>query len=182
MGSNPTAATINYEKDRNEMHQVEVLNATYMPLRSTTLARAIHLIREGEAVIEQSDPFTLIRSVSFEIEKPLVIRLLKFRNIPITYAEAHWSNQGVLERDNYTCAYCGDYFPDKSKVNVDHIIPRAQGGPNTWMNTICACISCNSKKRNRTPQQANMPLRYQPTVVMGVRFNSGKTHKKKKKR
>lgn len=171
----------NYQRDRR-MSQVEVLNATYMPLRSTGLARAIALVRKGEAVVEQSDPHILIRAQNFEIEKPLVIRLVKYRSIPIKYTEAHWSNQGVLERDNYTCAYCGDYFPDRSKVNVDHIVPRSQNGKNTWLNTICSCIPCNSRKRNRTPEQANMPLLYQPTVVMSQKFDSGKKYKKKKKK
>lgn len=164
------------------MSQVEVLNATYMPLRATTLARAISLIRRGEAVVEKSDPLILIRSAEFQIEKPIAIRLIKYRNIPTRYVEACWSNQGVLERDNYTCAYCGDYFSDKKKVNVDHILPKSQGGGNTWMNTICACIPCNSKKRDRTPEQANMPLLYYPTPVMGVRYDSGKKHKKKSKK
>lgn len=164
------------------MSQVEVLNATYMPLRATSLSRAIDLIRKGEAVVEKSDPLIRIRAQSFEIEKPTVIRLVKYRNVPTKYAEAHWSNQGVLERDNYTCAYCGDYFPDRSKVNVDHIKPRAQGGQNSWLNTICSCIPCNSRKRNRTPEQANMPLIFQPTVVMSMRFDSGKKYKKKNKK
>lgn len=164
------------------MSQVEVLNATYMPLRSTGLARAIALVRKGEAVVEQSDPLILIRAQNFEIEKPLVIRLIRYRNIPTEYCEAGWSNQGVLERDNYTCAYCGDFFQDRKKVNVDHINPKSQGGKDTWLNTICSCIPCNSKKRNRTPEQAKMPLLFQPTIVMCIKFNSGKTHKKKKKK
>lgn len=163
------------------MSQVEVLNASYMPLSPTTLARAVHMISEGEAVVEKSDPTQLIRSQKFEIEKPVSIRLIAFRKIPVVYAEAYWTREGVLERDNYTCAYCGDYFVDRLKINVDHIIPQSQGGPNTWLNTICACVPCNSKKRDRTPEEASMPLLYDPTVVMRNYYNSNKKHKKKKK-
>lgn len=161
------------------MSQVEVLNASYMPLSPTTLARAVHMISEGEAVVEKSDPNKLVRSQNFEIEHPISIRLLAYRKIPIVYAEAHWSREGVLERDNYTCAYCGDYFSDRSKLNVDHIVPQSQNGPDSWMNTICSCIQCNSTKRDRTPEEANMPLLYDPTVVMKNYYHSNKKHKKK---
>jgi hypothetical protein len=51
----------------------------------------------------------------------------------------------VLERDNYTCQYCGAYAPDVVLV-VDHIIAVALGGSNDLDNLITACETCNQGK------------------------------------
>ena len=40
----------------------------------------------------------------------------------------------------------------------DHVLPLSKGGRDTWENVVTACFHCNSRKGNRTPQQANMPL------------------------
>lgn len=45
------------------------------------------------------------------------------------------------------------------KLAQDHVIPVAQGGPYTADNIVPCCISCNSKKKDRTPEQAGMKLR-----------------------
>ena len=45
---------------------------------------------------------------------------------------------------------------------MDHVVPRAQGGTTRWDNIVVACIPCNSKKADRTPAQAKMPLAHKP--------------------
>ena len=35
---------------------------------------------------------------------------------------------------------------------------RSKGGADVWENVVTACFHCNSRKSNRTPQQAGMPL------------------------
>lgn len=47
----------------------------------------------------------------------------------------------ILERDSYTCHYCGNYGD-----TVDHIIPKSKGGITTPKNCICACNDCNIEK------------------------------------
>ncbi len=72
-----------------------------------------------------------------------------------------WTKRGVLKRDAHTCGYCGE-----RAATVDHIVPLSKGGRNTWTNTVAACHTCNSRKANRTPGEAGMPLRakaYAPT-------------------
>lgn len=60
----------------------------------------------------------------------------------------------VLERDNFTCAYCGteviDSQTSKQGWSVDHIIPLALGGSNDESNLVVACRLCNSKKGTKT--------------------------------
>lgn len=61
--------------------------------------------------------------------------------------------RGVLERDEHTCQYC-----NKRATTVDHVVPKSQGGGSSPTNLVAACLECNQKKANRTPEQANMPL------------------------
>ena len=56
----------------------------------------------------------------------------------------------VLNRDNYTCQYCG-----KSKkkypnliLEVDHIIPVSKGGRSELNNLQTLCKECNRQKSN----------------------------------
>ena len=52
----------------------------------------------------------------------------------------------VLERDNFTCRYCGAKAPDV-ELQVDHVIPVAKGGADDPDNLVTACVDCNSGKR-----------------------------------
>ena len=61
----------------------------------------------------------------------------------------------VYERDNYTCRYCGS----KENLTLDHVIPQSKGGEDSIDNLVTACKSCNSRKKDRTPEEAGMTLR-----------------------
>lgn len=47
--------------------------------------------------------------------------------------------------DLYICSICGKIINEK-RMQVDHIIPLAVGGPNRWLNTVAACATCNNMK------------------------------------
>jgi 5-methylcytosine-specific restriction endonuclease McrA len=61
----------------------------------------------------------------------------------------------------HNCQYCGTR-PGSEELTLDHIMPRSRGGKTTWENVVCACVSCNSKKADRTPAEAGMKLRTKP--------------------
>jgi len=42
------------------------------------------------------------------------------------------------------------------------VCPRLRGGADTWENLACACLRCNNKKGDRTPEEARMPLLRMP--------------------
>jgi len=69
----------------------------------------------------------------------------------------------LLKRDRQTCAYCGERYP-REYLQMEHIIPQSRGGKTTWQNTVCACGFCNSRKADRNPEEAGMPLLYVPYV------------------
>lgn len=62
----------------------------------------------------------------------------------------------ILERDCYTCAYCGG-----PATEVDHIIPRVLGGDESDDNLTAACVPCNRSKgaRSMPKRQPNQFLR-----------------------
>jgi DNA-directed RNA polymerase subunit RPC12/RpoP len=68
-----------------------------------------------------------------------------------------FSNRMLFKRDAYRCMYCGQKFPI-AELTRDHVHPRTRGGADTWENVVAACRSCNQRKADRRPEEANMPL------------------------
>lgn len=137
------------------MNGVVVLNATHEPIGVVSLHRAmIYLVRE-RAVVVESIPGQTWRSANAEIPVPRVVRFVQYVKIPYRYRAAPWSRHGVLERDGRRCAYCGG-----RGNTIDHIMPKSRGGRDSWLNTVTACMRCNGKKADRTPEEARMPLLY----------------------
>jgi len=67
--------------------------------------------------------------------------MTKNRNLP---RKLTWA---ILERDSFTCQYCGD-SPGSSKLEIDHLIPYSLGGSDNEENLVCACVKCNRLKSN----------------------------------
>jgi len=67
------------------------------------------------------------------------------------------TNTALFARDAHLCLYCGNEF-SRPHLTRDHVMPLSKGGRDIWENVVSACFHCNSRKSNRTPQQANMPL------------------------
>jgi len=58
------------------------------------------------------------------------------------YYALRWS---ILERDNYTCRYCGQHAPNVM-LEVDHRIPVSEGGSDHPDNLVTSCFACNRGK------------------------------------
>jgi hypothetical protein len=69
----------------------------------------------------------------------------------------------LILRDRNICAYCGGVFKDH-QLEMEHIHPESRNGPTSWMNLVAACRHCNSKKADKTPEEAGMQLLYTPYV------------------
>lgn len=67
------------------------------------------------------------------------------------------TNRTLFQRDRNLCLYCGDVFPT-SQLTRDHVYPASRGGQSVWENCVTACRSCNQRKDDRTPEEANMKL------------------------
>lgn len=51
----------------------------------------------------------------------------------------------ILNRDNFTCRYCGAKAPDVS-LELDHVVPVSKGGKNNKENLVTSCWGCNIGK------------------------------------
>ncbi len=60
----------------------------------------------------------------------------------------------VLNRDNFTCRYCGVHA-ESAELAIDHILPVSRGGGDESINLVASCIPCNSGKSNKL---LNSPL------------------------
>ena len=110
---------------------------------------------------------------SFEIAVPKVIRLLMYDKF--VKPEVRLTRRNLYARDKNKCQYCGERF-SATDLTLDHVIPRVQGGGNSWLNLVCACLSCNTMKGGRTPRQANMQLirkPYRPSKCESQRVRIG---------
>ena len=99
----------------------------------------------------------MISSQYIKLKLPSVIRLKHY--VSVNKKEIIISKKNILKRDNNICQYCGI---KSLSLTIDHIEPKDRGGRNTWYNLVAACMSCNSRKGNKTLIQANMKLIKKP--------------------
>jgi len=77
----------------------------------------------------------------------------------VPFREVSLTRKNILLRDNNSCQYCNYRGSD---LSIDHVLPRSRGGTDNWENVTTACLRCNVQKGNRTPEEANMPLKRKP--------------------
>lgn len=163
------------------MHVCVVLNATYEPLHPIDARDGIIHVLAGRAEIIEAHPDAKFRTVSTEYPVPVTIRLNRYVKQNRKYTDgAKLNKHNLFVRDDYTCQYCGRHVSDLKDgegINKDHVVPKDKGGRTTWDNLVTACTTCNSRKANRTPEQAGMRLRSKPERPLNAKLS----HKKKKK-
>ena len=144
------------------MRGVIILNSNDEPLGVVPIRRAVgYILSDRVDVIEETED-EFFRSVTGEtvVKVPRVVRFRDSISVPQRHNEMNWTRSKMLDRDLYTCGYCGQWGN-----TVDHILPQSRGGKYTWMNTITACFKCNNVKADRTPEEAGMGLLFQPKLV-----------------
>ena len=90
---------------------------------------------------------------------PAVVRLCK--SISKKSKKIKFSRLNIFNRDKSKCQYCAKDV-SYAEFTLDHVLPRGQGGTTKWENVVVACVHCNQKKANRTPEQSGMDLRSIP--------------------
>lgn len=128
-----------------------VLNATFEPLSIVSSNRAICLMIAEKAELIEADE-GLVHSARLTVPRPAVIRLRYMVKAP-RHRMSPVSRRAVFVRDDFRCQYCGDRAD-----SIDHVVPRSRGGRDAWDNLAAACRPCNTRKRDRTPDEAGMRL------------------------
>ena len=141
----------------------------------------------SQLVPDRDEPF--VQAVHQRFRVPEVVTLTEFDRLPS--AAVTFSRRNVFKRDRFTCQYCGRQGrshpwngdeagetkatssprskgnrprrqPGGDELTIDHVVPRAQGGESSWTNCVLACLECNKRKADRTPEQAKLRLRKEP--------------------
>jgi 5-methylcytosine-specific restriction endonuclease McrA len=147
------------------MRQVLLLNATYEPLTTLPLRRAVCLVlREKAEVVHHDTSGALLRSATMSIGVPSVIRLRRYVRIPFR-TRVPLTRAALMRRDNFQCAYCG-----RRAETIDHVLPRSRGGKHTWENCVASCMPCNHRKADRLLEELGWTLHVTPVVPRGTHW------------
>lgn len=165
-GSTPSSSATQTTKDTNKregnMSVVTLLlSQSYEPVGTISWQRAVTLLTLGKVEVLEEYRDKLLRSRSWIIKMPAVVRLMYAFRRRNKHNEVKFSRFNILARDNWKCQYCEEKLTTQT-VTYDHVIPRSKGGITAWENIVSACASCNGKKANRTPEEAGMPIRKKP--------------------
>ena len=139
---------------------VLVLSTSYEPLGRTDWQRAMVLWAAGKVEILVEQDGNPIHGATQEYARPSVIRFkegVRRRHI----RKVKFARRFVHQRDGGKCQLCGQAVP-VHKSTYDHVIPRSRGGKTAWDNIVTACKPCNSKKADRTPEEAGIRLLSKP--------------------
>jgi len=137
--------------------RVLLLNQTYEPLGTVSVARAIVMTFKHTVFVEEWDGDRVLRSAHDEFRVPSVIRRCNYINVRKRREQSGMKRLRIYMRDKFRCQYCGEK-KGAGELTLDHILPRSRGGDNSPLNIVTACLKCNNRKSNRTPEEARMPL------------------------
>jgi 5-methylcytosine-specific restriction endonuclease McrA len=112
------------------------LNASFEPLTILPVRRALRLVIDGKAEALEVDERRPYRSETASFPAPVVIRLVRFINVPRRFRR-QVTNTFLFARDSYSCQYCGRHRKElgyRESLTRDHVLPLSRGGDNTWVN------------------------------------------------
>jgi len=143
-----------------------LLNADYTPLSIIDWHKAIvwyvkyeHNKKYGIDIIDFYKDDHINGTNNRKYPVPAVARTKRY--FKIDKQNVTFSRKNIFIRDNFTCQYCNSMF-NYNELTYDHVVPKSRwnhnSSPTCWTNIVTACISCNRKKGDRTPKQANMNL------------------------
>lgn len=148
-----------------------VLNSDYSPIGIIPWKKAMiwlfkytDVVHSGIEIIEyHKDDYVIGSNKIFQI--PCVVKTTRY--FKIFNQHVNFSRKNVFIRDNFICQYCLKKFP-VNQLTYDHVIPKSKwnrnNSPTSWMNIVTSCKTCNLKKGNKTPTQANMKLHTEPFI------------------
>ena len=137
------------------MPRALVLNASLEPLSVVPVRRALVLVLRDRADVLATNG-AIWRSEAVVMPSPSVVRLRRYVRVPYQ-RRIPVNRRTVFQRDGHRCQYCG-----RQAENLDHVVPRSQGGGHSWLNVVAACRRCNTKKGGRTPAEAGLSLVTKP--------------------
>lgn len=139
------------------MESTLLVDRNYMAVSVVGWKKALKLLIRGkvESISDKTIKNVLSGNKLFSV--PSIVRLKN--QIPYNCFSKRiiFSRKNVLLRDAYRCQYCNKLL-NKYSGTIDHILPKSRGGKTNYLNCVTCCKDCNRIKRDRTPEEAEMPL------------------------
>lgn len=149
-----------------------VLNADYSPLAIIDWTKAIIWALKHEKnkncgieIVDFYKDDYIIGTNNKKYPIPAVAKTARY--FRVSSQRVKFSRKNLFIRDDHTCQYCANKF-EINQLTYDHVVPKSLwnyengASPTNWTNIVTACVVCNRRKGNRTPKQANMPLKKLP--------------------
>lgn len=148
-----------------------LLNADYSPIKIISWKQAMILNYKNKSkdhsiidILEYYKDMYIAGADDKKYSVPAIIRIKKYINI---YGlKINFSRKNLFIRDKFSCQYCGKHLIG-TQLTYDHVIPKSRYKPfykkcTNWSNVVTSCKKCNTKKGNKTPDEAGMCLINQP--------------------
>jgi 5-methylcytosine-specific restriction endonuclease McrA len=118
---------------------------TYLKVRNVKIERQKQKYRTSDIIKRSiySNACYIKRKESFKKRAQDLKRRVLKKHADKTYKITALVIQQLLDKYSRICVYCSKELQDFS---VDHIIPLARGGDNSFENLAISCRSCNSSK------------------------------------
>lgn len=156
--------------------RVLILNQSYEPMGTIPVKDAMCKLMSPEPTLE------VVKWAEYELHSakdswpaPSIMKLTYFVPLRKRRDQALSKRARIFQRDKYKCQYCGiktgKYHPVYRRIltvddlTLDHIKPKSKDGETKPKNLVTACKDCNQKKKDRTPEQASMPLLTPATLL-----------------
>jgi hypothetical protein len=151
--------------------RILIVDSHGQPVRWAVMARAARYYASGKVLTELGENiFSMaggtqeLSGLRSELITSSIVMIRGRHRIPHGHAHVGLTKHRLFVRDRNICAYCGDRLAE-SELTVEHVTPVSRGGQHMWTNVVTACRSCNTRKGNRRPEEAHMPLLYVPYAV-----------------
>lgn len=159
----------------NEMNTL-VLNSAYIAIDRVPWTEAIGDLITGRAEVVDCYENVTVRSGSNNHSLPRTFQalateqagvwkvpsIIRFLSKAVFHKhKVKFNRHNVWLRDQGSCQYCGIKLRTE-EFTYEHVFPQSRGGETAWENIVVACIPCNHRKANRTPEEAKMKLLRQP--------------------
>ena len=139
----------------NHLHTLK-LDASWRPIEVVDVYKGFSLVFSGRAQVVEN--YSQLACALFYFPSVVVLNSYVRKR---GYGTAP-SRNTVFFRDNYRCQYCRESYP-KSRLTLDHVVPKSRGGLKSWANLSTCCVPCNQRKGDQTPSEASMELVKEPT-------------------
>jgi 5-methylcytosine-specific restriction endonuclease McrA len=110
-----------------------------------------------------------IHTSNMTIRAPRVVIQPNYSKMPVVTPRP--TKESIRKRDGVVCQYTGRQISWKDG-NIDHVVPRTKGGKNTFENMVWCHKEINSKKGDKTPEQAGLKLIRKPKAPRAVPVSS----------